>query len=79
MDVAAESLPQDTAAAGVEDGQKHNGEAGAHGGAKSEDNKFQKAIAAWRSAYILVRLEQTLTSARHRSYHSDTNAGHCRR
>jgi hypothetical protein len=61
MDVAAESLVQDdTTTAGVVEEQKGNGAgvgggreggSGANGIAKSEDNKFQKAIAAWRSVY----------------------------
>jgi hypothetical protein len=48
MDVAAETLVQDTPAS-LDEGQEHAGEPGAGGDGKTADNKFQTAIAAWRS------------------------------
>jgi hypothetical protein len=54
MDVAAETLPQDATTASQGEGEKLDGGASAIGGGKADDNKFQKAIAAWRSVYLLL-------------------------
>jgi hypothetical protein len=48
MDVAAESIPQD--ATSFDQAQKFGGEFSGQEIGHTEDNKFQKAIAAWRSA-----------------------------
>jgi hypothetical protein len=48
MDVAAETLLQDTPV-NLDEGQEHAKESGVDGDGKTADNKFQKAIAAWRS------------------------------